>query len=148
MTKNESNNAYLEFKFMAKLAIAQLDYAQCKISGHRVGCALEAQRPNGSQKDFRASNIELSTSAVYHAEVLALLHAINAGYTKPLAVYVTSTNPKKAAAAMCGICRQHYMWANPECEVFVVDTEANLRLHTKVVDTLLHPYLGKGKLHV
>lgn len=143
-------NPNLEFKpRLAKMAVERLDYAQCNISGHRVGSALVSQSPTtGMVGDFVAANIELATSAVYHAEVLALLRAIGAGYTKPIAVYVTSTNPKKAAAAMCGICRQHYMWANPNCEVFVVDTDANLRLHTKVVDTLLHPYLGRGKLHV
>jgi cytidine deaminase len=137
-----------DFATMARMAIRQLELAQCSISGHRVGAAVSAKDYFGSTEIFGASNIELAISVVYHAEVLALLHAINAGYTKPTSVYVTSTNPKKAAAAMCGICRQHYMWANPNCEVFVIDTEANLRLHTKVVDTLLHPYLGRGKLHV
>ena len=134
---------------VARLAVDQLTYAQCSISGHRVGAALRAERPDdGAKNILGASNIELSTSAVYHAEVMALLHSINLGYTMPLEVYVTFTDPKRGIAAMCGICRQHFMWANPGCEVFVVDTEANLRLHTRVVDTLLHPYLGRGKLHV
>lgn len=135
--------------YLARGAVLQLQYARCNISGHRVGATIKACDPDTRETYCTgAANIELSTSAVYHAEVLALLKAIGAGYTRPLSVYVTSTNPKKAAAAMCGICRQHYMWANPDCEIFVVDTEANLRLQTKVVDTLLHPYLGKGKLHV
>jgi len=128
---------------------AGMEDALCAISGHPVGAAVYARKPGSTGlcgEVFGGGNIEIALSAVYHAEVVALLKALNAGYLEPLIVMVSSTDLKKPPAAMCAICRQHFMWVNPKCEVVVLGPDNGVRLQAVVEDTILYPYRGGGRI--
>lgn len=131
-----------------KLALLMLDKSQCAISGHRVGAVVRAINPvNGDSEYFGGCNIELATSKVWHAEETALIKAIVAGFVKPVECYVTSTNTDQRAA-MCGYCMQHFMYANPDCEIVVVNMDGSVKFRTTVRERNgVYAYLGRGKLN-
>lgn len=72
-----------------------VSFAQAKISKVRVGAAVLAINRTGERSIFTGCNIEISFSRVFHAENVALLKAISAGYTKIRAVAVTSASKEK-----------------------------------------------------
>ncbi len=129
-----------------KAAIASLKHSQAGISGRRVGASVIAS--NGARtRVFSGCNIELATSTCFHAERVALLKAISEGYTDIQSIFVTSLS-KEQRAALCGYCRQDFMYANRNCMIYVLNPDATLKIKTRLVDTLKYPYLGGGKLDV
>jgi cytidine deaminase len=123
-----------------------VSFAQAEISKVRVGAAVLAINGMGERSLFTGCNIEISFSRVYHAENVALLKAISAGYTKIRAVAVTSASKEKQKATMCGCCRQDYMYLNPNCMVYIFNSDKSLRLKVKLIDSMAYPYAPKGKI--
>lgn len=129
-------------------AFRMLDYSQCNISGHAVGAAVVALRPD--VEDYQplmwgGCNIEIATSRVIHAELVALCKAISMGYTKIESVHVTSDH-KDQQAALCGYCRQDFMYINPDTMIYVYNPDKTEKIKVKLVDTLNYPYMGKGRI--
>ena len=120
--------------------------AQAEISKIRVGGAVLAINSKGDSSIFSGCNIEISFSRAFHAENVALLKAISSGYTNIKAVAVTSDSVTKLGAAMCGCCRQDYMYLNPDCIIYVFDPDKSLKLKVKLIDTMNYPYLSKGMI--
>lgn len=123
-----------------------ISFAQAEISKVRVGAAVLAINGMGERSLFTGCNIEISFSRVFHAENVALLKAISAGYTKIRAVAVTSDSKEKQKAAMCGCCRQDYMYLNPNCMIYIFNSNKSLRLKVKLIDSMAYPYAPKGKI--
>lgn len=123
-----------------------VSFAQAEISKVRVGAAVLAINGMGERSLFTGCNIEISFSRVFHAENVALLKAISAGYTKIRSVAVTSDSKEKQKAAMCGCCRQDYMYLNPNCMVYIFNSDKSLRLKVKLIDSMAYPYAPKGKI--
>ena len=120
--------------------------AQAEISKIRVGAAVLASNSKGDSSIFSGCNIEISFSRVFHAENVALLKAISSGYINIKAVAITSDSETKQGAAMCGCCRQDYMYLNPDCMIYVFNRDKNLKLKVKLIDTMKYPYLSKGMI--
>ena len=121
----------------------QLELAQVGMSGVRVASALVAENKDGMQNIYFGSNIELARSKVYHAEEVVLVKAINAGFTKPLQVFVTSTNAQRRVP-LCYACRQWYAYINPQCVVTVLDENFKPALTTTIHDSVKFHYESKG----
>src|ERR1041384_4543828 len=100
------------------LAFEKLKYSQCSISNAPVGAAVVAKYNEGSIGIFGGCNIELATSCVIHAERVALIKAISDGCINIDSVHVTSSNPEQRAA-LCGYCRQDFMYVNPDTMIYV-----------------------------
>lgn len=128
-------------------AINNIKYSQATISNHKVSSCLIASRLQNYErvKSFLGANIELSHSKVYHAEEVALIKAISEGFIYPITVVVTS-NSEEQLAALCGYCRQTYMYINPDVNIIVVDMKRNVRLRVKLIDTMKHAYMAKYNL--
>jgi len=137
---NEVENALREAVFLA------ISFAQAEISKVKVGAAVLAINRMGDSSIFTGCNIEISYSRVFHAENVALLKAISSGYTGIRAVGVTSDSKEKQNAAMCGCCRQDYMYLNPKCTVYIFDSDKRVRLRVKLIDSIVYPYAPKGKI--
>jgi cytidine deaminase len=120
--------------------------AQAEISKIRVGAAVLAINSKGDSSIFSGCNIEISFSRVFHAENVALLKAISSRYINIKAVAITSDSETKQGAAMCGCCRQDYMYLNPDCMIYVFNPDKNLKLKVKIIDTMKYPYLSKGMI--
>jgi cytidine deaminase len=121
-------------------------FAQAEISKIRVGAAVLAINSKGDSSIFSGCNIEISFSRAFHAENVALLKAISSGYTNIKAIGVTSDSKTKQSAAMCGCCRQDYMYLNPDCMIYVFNSDKSLKLKVKLIDTMKYPYLSKGMI--
>ncbi len=137
---NREENSLRRAVFLA------ITFAQAEISRVRVGAALLAINRVGDTSIFSGCNIEISFSRVFHAENVALLKAISAGYTNIRAVGVTSDSKRKQNSAMCGCCRQDYMYLNPNCTIYIFNQDKSLRLKVKLIDSMLYPYAPKGKI--
>jgi cytidine deaminase len=98
--------------------------AQAEVSKIRIGAAVLAINSKGDSSIFSGCNIEISFSRAFHAENVALLKAIASGYTNIKAVAITSDSEIKQGAAMCGCCRQDYMYLNHDC-MFSIQTKAS-----------------------
>jgi cytidine deaminase len=120
--------------------------AQAEISKTRVGAAVLAINSEGDSSIFSGCNIEISFSRAFHAENVALLKAISSGYTNIKVVAVTSDSEMKQGVAMCGCCRQDYMYLNPDCMIYVFNPDKSLKLKVKLIDTMKYPYLSKGMI--
>ena len=125
--------------------IEMLDYAQVNVSNHKVGSAVVARDKENNIGIFGGCNIELACAYGYHAEQVALTKAISHGFTNIDSVYVTSTHEEQLAA-MCGLCRQTFMYVNPNCMVYVINLDKSIKLKVKLIDTLNYPYIG-GRFH-
>jgi cytidine deaminase len=123
-----------------------MSLAQAEISKIRVGAAVLATNSKGDSSVFSGCNIEISFSRAFHAENVALLKAISSGYINIKAIGVTSDSETKYGAAMCGCCRQDYMYLNPDCMIYVFNPDRSLRLKVKLKDTLKYPYMSKGMI--
>jgi cytidine deaminase len=126
-------------------AFLALTHSQAGISNVRVGAAVLASNSNGDSSIFPGSNVEISFSRVFHAETVALLKAISNGYTNIKAVAVTSDSETQRAA-LCGYCRQDFMYVNPECMIYVFNPDKTLKLKVRLIDTMKYPYLSKGRI--
>lgn len=120
--------------------------AQAEISKIRVGAAVLAINSKRESSIFSGCNIEISFSRAFHAENVALLKAISSGYTNIKAVAVTSDSQTKQGVAMCGCCRQDYMYLNPDCMIYVFNPDKSLKLKARLIDTMKYPYLSKGMI--
>jgi cytidine deaminase len=120
--------------------------AQAEISKIRIGAAVLAINSKGDSSIFSGCNIEISFSRAFHAENVALLKAISSGYTNIKAVAITSDSEIKQGAAMCGCCRQDYMYLNPDCMIYIFNPDKSLKLKVKLIDTMKYPYLSKGMI--
>ena len=127
------------------IAFDALEYAQVGISGHKVGACVAAENKYGQRLYFRGSNIEFATSFVVHAERVALLKAISEGFPNIKEVHVTSSSPEQNAA-LCGYCRQDFMYCNPDCMIYVYNPDRSLKIEVKLIDTLNYPYISHERL--
>ena len=121
-----------------------ISLAQAEISKIRVGAAVLATNSKGDSSVFSGCNIEISFSRAFHAENVALLKAISSGYINIKAVGVTSDSETKHGTAMCGCCRQDYMYLNPDCMIYVFNPDKSLKLKVRLIDTMKYPYMSKG----
>ena len=120
--------------------------AQAEISKIRIGAAVLAINSKGDSSIFSGCNIEISFSRAFHAENVALLKVISSGYTNIKAVAITSDSERKQGVAMCGCCRQDYMYLNSDCMIYVFHPDKSLELKVKRIDTMKYPYLSKGMI--
>jgi cytidine deaminase len=120
--------------------------AQAEVSKIRIGVAVLAINSKGDSSIFSGCNIEISFSRAFHAENVALLKAISSRYANIKAVAITSDSEIKQGAAMCGCCRQDYMYLNPDCMIYVFNPDKSLKLKVKLIDTMKYPYLSKGMI--
>lgn len=134
----------VRFNEMRELAQRTLKKAQVGISGYRNATALLAMNHEGVYSIFEGCNIELSTSTVIHGERMALFHAILHGFTMPLAIVLATEG--KAPVPMCGYCRQDYMYINPQLKIYPLDKEGKIEGIYTLIDTLIKPYMSKGKI--
>lgn len=128
-----------------EIAFMAMEKAQANISGHKVGAAVAARNKEGHEAVFGGCNIEFATSFVIHAERVALVKAISQGYTEILQVHVTSSSVEQQAA-LCGYCRQDFMYVNPDVMIYVYNPDKSLKIKVKLIDTMNYPYLSKGKI--
>jgi len=129
---------------MKEIAQRTLKKAQVGISGYRNATALLAMNHEGVLSIFEGCNIELSTSTVIHGERMALFHAILHGFTRPIAIVLATEG--KDPVPMCGYCRQDYMYINPQLQIYPLDKEGRIEGIYTLIDTLIKPYMSKGKI--
>lgn len=127
-------------------AFVAMNLAQAWVSNIRVGAAVLAYNRDAQSSIFPGCNLEISFSRAFHAETVALLRALSSGYTDIRAIAVTSDKIAKQGAAMCGCCRQDYMYLNPYCLIYVFSPDRSLKLEVKLIDTMKFPYLMKGMI--
>jgi cytidine deaminase len=142
ISEEELRNKESDLRDASFSALAQ---AQAYISNAKVGAAVLASNSKGDMSIFPGCNIEIAFSRVFHAETVALLKAISNGFTNIQAVAVTS-NSESQRAALCGYCRQDFMYLNPECMIYVFNPDKTLKLRVKLIDTMNYPYMSKGKI--
>jgi cytidine deaminase len=138
-----SENKDQDLTYLRDAVFLAMSLAQAGISKIRVGAAVLATNSKGDSSVFSGCNIEISFSRAFHAENVALLKAISSGYINIKAVGVTSDSETKHRAAMCGCCRQDYMYLNPDCMIYVFNPDRSLRLKVKLIDTMKYPYMSK-----
>jgi cytidine deaminase len=126
-------------------AFQKMDYSQCGISGVKVGAAVVSRCKFNSIGIFGGCNLEIATSRVLHAELVALANSLSSGFTKIDSVHVTSVNVEQRAA-LCGYCRQDFMYINPDIMIYVYHADRSLKFRIKLIDTMNLPYLNKGKI--
>ena len=136
-----------EFDSRARnLCFDAVEFAQSRVSGHKVGACVVAKNPYDEYGYFSGCNIELAASKNYHAESVALVKAISQGFSNILEVHVTSSS-KEQQAALCGYCRQDFMYVNPDCMIFVYNPDRTLKIKVRLIETLNYPYLsGNSKI--
>ena len=139
---SENEDEYLTY--LRDTVFFAISLAQAEISKIRVGAAVLATNSKGDSSVFSGCNIEISFSRAFHAENVALLKAISSGYINIKAVGVTSDSETKQEAAMCGCCRQDYMYLNPDCMIYVFNPDKSLKLKVRLIDTMKYPYMSKG----
>ena len=141
---SENEDEYLTY--LRDTVFFAISLAQAEISKIRVGAAVLATNSKGDSSVFSGCNIEISFSRAFHAENVALLKAISSGYINIKAVGVTSDSETKHEAAMCGCCRQDYMYLNPDCMIYVFNPDKSLKLKVRLIDTMKYPYMSKGMI--
>lgn len=139
-----SENEDKDVTYLRDAVFFAISLAQAEISKIRVGAAVLATNSKGDSSVFSGCNIEISFSRAFHAENVALLKAISSGYINIKAVGVTSDSETKQEAAMCGCCRQDYMYLNPDCMIYVFSPDKSLKLKVRLIDTMKYPYMSKG----
>jgi len=139
-----SENEDEDVTYLRDAVFFAISLAQAEISKIRVGAAVLATNSKGDSSVFSGCNIEISFSRAFHAENVALLKAISSGYINIKAVGVTSDSETKQEAAMCGCCRQDYMYLNTECMIYVFNPDKSLKLKVRLIDTMKYPYMSKG----
>ncbi len=160
--KYKHSNDINHVEDLREIAFSYLNYAQARISGHRVASSvlaykkdrtrssgrLEYRDQNTNTNTFRVfggCNLEISISTVLHAEAIALYKALSEGYTKIQAVGVTSDHEDQLKP-LCGACRQLYMYVNPLTTIYVFGKDKKVKLKVKLIDTINYPYMSKGKI--
>src|SRR5215472_6095360 len=113
-------------------AFVAMNLAQAWVSNIRVGAAVLAYNRDAQSSIFPGCNLEISFSRAFHAETVALLRALSSGYTDIRAIAVTNDKIAKQGAAMCGCCRQDYMYLNPYCLIYVFSPDRSLKLEVNL----------------
>lgn len=107
----------------------------------KVGCVIEGMRRGTTRPHeyeyFGGSNIELSTTYVYHAEMIALTDCILHRYY-PMRMFVSSQS-KEEKTFLCGDCRQQLLEINMNCEVIVLNPDGIRKNKTQMVVSELLP---------
>jgi cytidine deaminase len=161
--KQQQLNEVDHVKELRKIAFSYLNYAQASISGHRVASSVLAFKNDPSRNSgrlkktdgnikksnlfrvFGGCNLEISVSTVLHAEAITLYKALSEGYTKILAVGVTSDHEDQIKP-LCGACRQLYMYVNPKTMIYVFGKDKKVKLKVKLIDTMKYPYISRGRI--
>lgn len=95
----------------------------------KVGCVIEGVRQTPTRDKeyeyFGGSNIELSTTYVYHAEMIALTDCIMHRFY-PIKLFVSSQS-KEENVFLCGDCRQQLLEVNKNCEIFVLNPDGTVK---------------------
>lgn len=106
-----------------ELAIAEKVKVGCVIEGIRRGVTVPHE-----YEYFGGSNIELSTTYVYHAEAIALTDCILHRYY-PRRLFVSSQT-KEEKTFLCGDCRQQLLEIHMNCEVIVLNPDGTRKNKT------------------
>lgn len=89
-------------------------------------------RKGDKEKFFSGCNIVISTSHVYHAEVVALLACLAENY-KPVKVFVTSRNFDENIHC-CLDCRARLLECNPEIDYTIFNPDGTVKAHGNIID--------------
>lgn len=116
-----------------ELAIAEKVKVGCVTEGVRKGSVVEQNQ----YEYFGGSNIELSTTYVYHAEMIALTDCILHRYY-PMRLFVSSQS-KEEKTFLCGDCRQQLLEINMNCEVIVINPDGTRKNKTGLTVSELLP---------
>lgn len=138
------NNVYTESDLVYAIDMALYYrgyYSQPSKSGKRVGsCLISSNKTESCWDFFGGANIEFATSFCVHAERVSLIKAVSEGFINPLCIVVSG----KRGAAMCGYCRQDYMYVNPNTRIVIVNDDKEIIRDVTLKDTLSYPYLSSG----
>lgn len=83
-------------------------------------------------KFYGGTNIVLSTSHNYHAEIAALL-ACMSNHRKPLEIFVTSTSSLEDIR-LCLDCRARLIEANPDIKLTIFNPDGIVKYHGRIID--------------
>lgn len=120
-------------------------HARTYISEHPVGAAVIAT--NGKDWDvFEGCNIEYSTGNGFHAEIVAMNHAILKGYSMIQSIFATSSS-KEEIITLCGICRQFAIWVNKEMDIYIINPDGTIKVHTTLRDVEKYGYFQGGRIN-
>lgn len=125
-----------------------MKYSQAPISGKHIGVYLLSALTKSNTRtigSFLGCNIELATSMVFHAERVALVKSLSEGYKYPLELHLIADN-KESCAALCGYCRQDFMYLNPHMRILVYHPNGDPKSDNILIDLMNSPYLGKSKI--
>ena len=81
---------------------------------------------------FNGCNIQISTSHIYHAEVVALLACLADNF-KPVEVFVSSRS-KDENIHCCLDCRARLIESNPDIKYTIFNPDGTVKAHGKMVD--------------
>lgn len=107
---------------MQELAISKTIKVGCVIQGIRKRVSCEG---GAEYEYFGGCNIEINTSKVYHAEMIALVDCIMYRFY-PIRLFVTSVS-KEEDTYLCGDCRQQLLEINKNCEIIVLNPDGSLK---------------------
>ncbi|MDE1868215.1 MAG: hypothetical protein KGI08_10970 [Thaumarchaeota archaeon] len=102
----------------------------------KVGCVIEGWKKAKAgtiyetYEYFGSANIEISSSFVYHAEMIALTDCIMHRFY-PIRIFVSSQS-KEENVLLCGSCRQLLLEVNSDCEVIVLNPDGT-RKHNETI---------------
>lgn len=117
--------AWHNCEYMQKMALIP-EGSKTKVGACILG------RKKGSDKFFMGCNIVISTSHVYHAEVVALLACLAENY-KPIEVFVTSRNFEENIHC-CLDCRARLLECNPETTYTVFNPDGTVKENGSIAD--------------
>ncbi|UVF62334.1 cytidine deaminase zinc-binding domain protein [Nitrososphaeria virus YSH_462411] len=123
LQENIIKTAWHNCEYMQKMALIP------KGSKTKVGACILG-RKNTSQKFFMGCNIVISTSHVYHAEIVALLSCLSENY-KPVEVFVTSRSIEENIHC-CLDCRARLLESNPEITYTVFNPDGTVKAHDMI----------------
>lgn len=109
----------------------------------KVGCIIEGWRFawDNNLSEFRyfgGSNIEISKSYTYHAEMVALTECIMNRFL-PVRIFVTSQS-RAERMFLCGECRQQLLEISRNCEVIVLNPDGSRKSFDKITVSSLLPF--------
>ena len=115
-----------------------MDHAYVPYSGYRVGAAIET----AEGEVFSGANVEIANySNSLHAEEVALVRALMAGYTDFTRLAVTSA--ARDGVTPCGMCRQTLAEFADEDFRVMVDSPDGPEEH-RLGDLLPHAFTGEA----
>lgn len=121
--------AWHNCKYMQQMAIIP------KGKTTKVGACILGKQ-GASDKFFMGCNIVISTSHVYHAEIVALLACLAENY-KPFEIFVTSRSDDENIHC-CLDCRARLLECNPEITYTVFNPNGSVKEHGYIIDDCKH----------